>query len=260
MTREELLEYAERTYGTKPDCPWDSGDSPVLRHGDSKKWYGLVMRVPYAKFGLSRAGDADVLNVKCDPLLAGSYRLEPGIFPAYHMNHYAWLSVLLDGTVPDGTVKELLDLSFSLTAPKQKRKAGQGPAEWLVPANPKYYDIESAFRESRVIDWKQSTDVHVGDTVYLYVAAPVSAILYRCRAVEVNIPYRYADENVRMTKLMRIELLEEYDRKRFTFGVLRAHGVLAVRGPRSVPESLSEALWPKDERQLPSCQKPKNSV
>ena len=241
MTKEALLRHAKETYGTEPDYPFSGEtDTPVLRHGENRKWFGLVMRVPYAKFGLSKPGEADVLNVKCDPLLSGSLRREAGIFPAYHMNHYEWISVLLDGTVPDETVKELLDISFALTAPKGKR--AKGPREWLVPANPKYYDIEAAFRENRVIDWKQSSAVRVGDTVYLYVAAPVSAILYRCRAVEVDIPYRYADENVRMTKLMRIEKLEEYDRGRFTFEVLKRHGVFAVRGPRSVPERLSEAL------------------
>ncbi len=250
MTKEALLRHAKETYGTEPDYPFSGEtDTPVLRHGENRKWFGLVMRVPYAKFGLSKPGEADVLNVKCDPLLSGSLRREPGIFPAYHMNHYEWISVLLDGTVPEEMVKELLDISFSLTAPKGKR--APGPREWLVPANPKFYDIEAAFRESRVIDWKQSTDVHVGDTVYLYVAAPVSAILYRCRALEVNIPYRYADENVRMTKLMRLERLEEYDRDRFSFEVLKTHGVRAVRGPRSVPESLSEALRSPSAKEKP---------
>ena len=28
----------------------------------------------------------DVVNLKCDPLLIGSLRSEPGFFPAYHMN------------------------------------------------------------------------------------------------------------------------------------------------------------------------------
>ena len=29
------------------------------------------------------------------------------------------------------------------------------PKEWIIPANPKYYDIQAAFRTSKEIDWKQ---------------------------------------------------------------------------------------------------------
>lgn len=65
------------------------------------------------------------------------------------------------------------------------------PKEWIIPANPKYYDIQAAFRTSKEIDWKQGKGIKVGDTVYMYVAAPVSAILYKCRVTRTDIPFRF---------------------------------------------------------------------
>ena len=42
---------------------------------------------------------------------------------------------------------------------------------------------------------------------------------------------------------MKIELIRRYERDRFTFGVLGDEfGIFAIRGPRGVPNSLSEAL------------------
>ena len=39
---------------------------------------------------------------------------------------------------------------------KKYRKAQERPVkEWLIPANPKYYDILHAFDEKDEIDWKQ---------------------------------------------------------------------------------------------------------
>lgn len=64
----------------------------------------------------------DVLNVKCDPMLAGSLRQQDGFHPAYHMNKDKWLSVRLDGSAPDNEIKSLIDLSYDLTAAKNKKK------------------------------------------------------------------------------------------------------------------------------------------
>ena len=77
----------------------------------------------------------------------------------------------------------------------------------------------------------------------MYVAAPVSAVLYKCKVIETDIPYHFDDGNVHMKSLMKIRLLREYETDRFTFERLgRDYGIYAVRGPRGIPDSLSEAL------------------
>ena len=77
----------------------------------------------------------------------------------------------------------------------------------------------------------------------MYVGAPVSAVLYKCKVTETNIPYQYQDENLTITALMKIRLLKRYDPDRFTFEKLKTeYRIFAVRGPRGVPNSLSAAL------------------
>ena len=55
----------------------------------------------------------DILNVKCNYILQNSLLQEEGFFQAYHMNKNNWITILLDGSVDENKVYELIDLSFS---------------------------------------------------------------------------------------------------------------------------------------------------
>ena len=140
-------------------------------------------------------------------------------------------------------VYDLLDMSFLATASAKKKETIRPPKEWIIPANPKYYDIEHAFDDADEIDWKQGAGIKKGDTVFLYVAAPVSAILYQCKVTETDIPWQYADRNLTITALMKIRLQKRFAPDRFPFETLKEeYGIYAVRGPRGIPNSLSAAL------------------
>ena len=94
----------------------------MLRHNDNNKWYGVVLEVSADKLGLPEVGIIDVLNVKSDPLLIGSLRRQDGYFPAYHMNKEKWLSIQLGEPELDDAIKDLLSLSYELTAPKKRNR------------------------------------------------------------------------------------------------------------------------------------------
>ena len=243
--RETVFAYIKKKYKISPEYPWAKYDSnAVFRHSDNKKWFVLVMGVEKNKLGLSGAGYVDVIDLKIDDMMFRDMLLQKeGIFPGYHMNKDHWITVLLDGTVEEAVIYDLIDASFLATASKKKKGKIRPPKEWIIPANPKYYDIEHAFDHEEIIDWKQSSSIKVGDTVFMYVAAPISAILYKCKVVEADIPYDYQDKNLTINTLMKIKLLQKYDSKQFTFDKLKKdYGIYAVRGPRGVPNSLSHEL------------------
>ena len=245
MDRQTVFDYISKKYKTLPEYPWRRYDeNAVFRHADNKKWFALVMGLQADKIG--GRGDAwiDVVNLKIDDMFFRDMILqEEGILPAYHMNKMHWITVLLDGTVPEERVFELIDMSFLATASAKKKEKLRPPKEWIIPSNPKYYDIVHAFDDTDIIDWKQGAGIRKGDTVFLYVGAPVSAVLYKCRVMETGIPYQYQDRNLTITALMKIRLQKRYAPDRFTFDVLKAeYGIYAVRGPRGIPGSLSDAL------------------
>ena len=112
MNLAELKRYVEETYGVLPDDV-----SCDYRQPEHRKWFAITMNVPYRTLGIDKDGSADVMNVKCDPLAIGSFRENPGFLPAYHMNKSHWISVLLDGSVPDERIRELTELSYEKTKP-----------------------------------------------------------------------------------------------------------------------------------------------
>lgn len=243
--REDIFKYVKKKYGIEEDYPFPTAPTfPVMRHADSRKWFAIIMDVPREKLGLVGTERVDVINVKLsDPLLVDMLVQKDGYFRGYHISSGNWISILLDGTVPFKEVCGMIDESFIVTASKQKKQKYRPPKEWIVPANPKYYDIEHAFDTADEIDWKQGAGIKTGDTVLMYAAAPVSAILYKCKVTKTDIPYNYADKNLTITALMKIKLLRRYEADKFTFDVLKnEYGIFAVRGPRGVPYSLSEAL------------------
>ncbi len=134
-------------------------------------------------------------------------------------------------------------MSFLATASAKKKEKIRPPKDWIIPSNPKYYDIIHAFDDTDIIDWKQGAGIKKGDTVYLYVAAPYSAVMYKCKVLETDIPYSHANKYITIKALMKIKLQKRYAPDRFTFDVLKAeYGIYAVRGPRGIPNSLSAAL------------------
>lgn len=251
MLREEILSYVKKEYGTISEHLWKSAPQyEVLRHkqrpGEKKaKWYGLIMNVKRKALGLEGEEYVDILNVKCNPEIMNLLQMSEGYLPGYHMNKGSWITILLDGTVPLENIRQLIDESYCMTAGSKEKKKGIrfGPKDWIIPANPKYYDLVQAFEENKIIDWKQSSDVHVGDMIYMYVAAPYSALMYKCKAVEVDIPYHFESDYLTVKKVMKIQLLCKYEADYMPFERLKnEYGIYAVRGPRSMPSSLKQEL------------------
>ena len=243
--KNSIFAYIKEKYNVLPEYPWRKYDSnAVFRHADNRKWFALVMEVGGDKLGFQDSDDVPVINLKVDDLLFRDMLIkQDGILPAYHMNKQHWITVLLDGTVPEEQIFDLIDDSYLMTAAAKKKEQMRLPKDWIIPANPKYYDIEHAFDHEDEIDWKQGSGIKTGDTVFMYVAAPVQAVLYQCVVTETDIPYQYEDRNLRISALMKIKLQRRYPYDLFTFDVLKEeYGIYAVRGPRGVPNSLSSAL------------------
>ena len=239
--KERLFGYARERYGSEPEYLWKRyPDFAVLRCAANKKWYAISMGVDGKSLGLEKGVKYEIVNVKCSPLMTGSLLAMKGILPAYHMQKEQWVSVLLDGTVDEEQLFGLLDMSYELASQSGSgKRLRTDTKEWLIPAAPAMYDVEQDFRRDGAIIWKQTSDVIVGDTVYIYMAAPISAIMYRCVAEEVNIPYNYDDGSYRIKKAMKLRLTHRLTREDMPLSEMRELGVSAVRGARGVPNTLS---------------------
>ena len=120
--REKIIDFALTLSGAVLDMPFeDDFETTVFRHGEGGKWFGLLMRVEKSRVGMPGEGKADVLNLKCDPEESFIVReMYEGIIPAYHMNKRHWISVILNGSVPEDISERLIDKTYDLTDKKRK--------------------------------------------------------------------------------------------------------------------------------------------
>jgi len=116
MDKQEFIEYILNNYNTDEEHPWVKfPDYAVFRHRHNKKWFALVSDIPCSKLGLKSNESVSVVNLKCGPVLVGSLIGKAGYYPAYHMNKSNWVSLTLNGDVPDDEIKTMLDISYDMT-------------------------------------------------------------------------------------------------------------------------------------------------
>ena len=89
-----------------------------------------VFKVAGKMFALSALG-ADSLRVslKCEPQLAEALRrAHAAVLPGYHLNKRHWNTVIIDGSVPDDVVRDMIEDSYDLVVSKlpggQRRTLG----------------------------------------------------------------------------------------------------------------------------------------
>lgn len=112
----EIEGYINENYDTLQEYPWDKYPNyTTFKHKDNKKWFALIMDVPYEKLNIEKEGTVNVINLKNVPEMIGSLRKDKSILPAYHMNKDHWITILLDGTVQKQKIYDLIDISYDLT-------------------------------------------------------------------------------------------------------------------------------------------------
>ena len=119
-----LVEFLYNAYGEKPDFPFEGGyeDAGVFRYRKNRKWYGIIMNIN--KSLLTKKKDdtirVDVINVKINPEDREELLKIDGLYICYHMNKQKWISIILDDTVPDSTLFDLVSKSRELIINNKK--------------------------------------------------------------------------------------------------------------------------------------------
>lgn len=125
MTRQELYDWVKKEYGTEPEYLWANLPQCAVLRNKNTKWYAVIMDVPKNKFGIDSDEVVDVVNVKADTVLIDMLVTQPGYYRAYHMNKNQWISIFLDGSVPDEVVKNMVAESYAKTGKKNKKRKEQ---------------------------------------------------------------------------------------------------------------------------------------
>lgn len=109
MTRAELRDFCLELQGSEETFPFGPETT--------------VFKVGGKMFALSQMDKEPLrVNAKCDPalseLLRGSYE---SIVPGYHQNKKHWITITIGGDVDDDHVRDLIEASYDLVAPKRAK-------------------------------------------------------------------------------------------------------------------------------------------
>ena len=90
------------------DYPFDDFNWTVMRHKGNKKAFAFIYR---------HNGQMKI-NVKAQPFLVEVWQRQySAVTSGYHMNKRHWVTIVLDDTLPDDVILQLLSDSFELTKP-----------------------------------------------------------------------------------------------------------------------------------------------
>ena len=104
-TRTEAVAYCLSLPGAYEDHPFRDQNWTAMRRRDCGRTFAFLFE----------RGGRLWMNVKCAPELNGFWRSQyAAVRPAYHMNKEHWISVVLDGTVPDAELHMLVGDSYRL--------------------------------------------------------------------------------------------------------------------------------------------------
>lgn len=113
-----VVKHIKSEYGANPEFLWPDRypGYAVFRHGDNRKWFALIGVVKRRSLGLDGDESVEIINLKFDKNQTYDFaETSDHIFPAYHMNKNNWITVLLDGALPDEMVFELIERSYLLS-------------------------------------------------------------------------------------------------------------------------------------------------
>ena len=112
-TREQALEYGLSFPDTYQDAPFHDDNWQLVRFKVNKKAFLWT----YERDGYIN------LNVKAEPDKAFFWRkVYDCVVPAYHQNKQHWITIILDGSIPDEDVKLMIAESYDLIADSPSKR------------------------------------------------------------------------------------------------------------------------------------------
>jgi len=108
-----ISKYIKQKYNANPEYLWESEPGfGVFRNPNNNKWFGIIMNIKKNKIIGNDNKEIEVLNLMLHDKTE-YYLKNENIYPAYHMNKKNWVSIILDESLNNDEIYDLIDISFS---------------------------------------------------------------------------------------------------------------------------------------------------
>ena len=108
--------YAMSPGALRDHCLSFTGAEETFPFGPNTSVFKVVMKM----FALSQlAATPLAVSLKCEPSLAeGLRKAHAAVLPGYHLNKRHWNTVIIDGSLPEQMIKDMIEDSYDLVVSK----------------------------------------------------------------------------------------------------------------------------------------------
>lgn len=109
-------------YKDEPEFLWKTAPGTgVFRNPVTKKWYLAILDIDRSKIQEKRTGLVEIALIKLAPENVEKIIKQEHFYEGYHMNKKHWITVILDDSVSDEKIMELIQESYTFTEQKKKK-------------------------------------------------------------------------------------------------------------------------------------------
>ena len=95
----------------------------------------------------------------------------------------------LNSNIDEDEDELLLDGSLDDDMDTVEEDVRTEPRIWMIPSNPHFFDLDGCFKKYGAVYWTQHFNFLAGDSAYIYVTSPKSAILYKVAIDGNDLPF-----------------------------------------------------------------------
>lgn len=106
-------------YANAPEFLWKTTPGTgVFRNPETKKWYLAILDIDRNKIQKNKTGLVEIALIKLSRENVEKRLKQEHIYPGWHMNKKYWIAVILDESLSDNEIMELIEESHSFTIKK----------------------------------------------------------------------------------------------------------------------------------------------
>lgn len=98
------------------------------------------------------------------------------------------VALVIEDAEIDEVFKKTVAGSNEKECKRERRSEGENRV-WMIPCNSKFFDLRGCFAKYGEMYWTQYFNYHKGDTGYIYMSSPDSAVIFSIDIVDSDLPY-----------------------------------------------------------------------
>lgn len=115
----DVIKHVREKYHDELEFLWEKfDDNAIWRNKINNKWYALLLTVPENKIRGKSDKKIEIIDIMIQKEKINEIVDGINVFPGYHMNKKSWITIVLDNSLDNEKLFDLIDNSYNLSKNK----------------------------------------------------------------------------------------------------------------------------------------------